>query len=140
VTGPSVVTTANGQPGGHGHGRSGSGTQDRLSPGGVSKAALRLWPRRRHCRWRPGRDDAGTAVFALYGLRLQAEGISPGPVEPILTITDRHGYFFGQLDLDAGDAQFMVDAISGMLTLQYGPWKSEDIKRLRAEHRASPHG
>jgi hypothetical protein len=101
------------------------------------------------CRWydagvvgvppaTPGKQAA--AAFALYGLRLQAEGISPGPVEATLTLTDRHGSFLGQLDLDAGDAQFMVDAISGMLARQYGPWKSEDINRLRAEHRASPPG
>jgi hypothetical protein len=101
------------------------------------------------CRWHdagvvgvppatPGKHAA--AAFALYDLRLQAEGISPGPVEATLTITDRHGYFFGQLDLDAGDAQFMVDAISGMLTLEYGPWRSEDVERLRAEHRTGPPG
>jgi hypothetical protein len=96
------------------------------------------------CRWHdagavgvppatPGKQAA--AAFALYGLRLQAEGISPGPVEATVTITDHHGYYFGQLDLDAGDAQFMVDAISGMLTLRYGPWRSEDVERLLAEHR-----
>jgi hypothetical protein len=34
----------------------------------------------------------------------------------------------------------MVDAISGMLTLQYGPWKSEDVERLRAGHRTRPPG
>ena len=101
------------------------------------------------CRWHdagvvgvppatPGKHAA--AAFALYGLRLQAEGISPGPVEAILTITDSHGYFFGQLDLDAGDAQFMVDAISGMLTLEYGPWHSEDVERLLAEHRTGSPG
>jgi hypothetical protein len=101
------------------------------------------------CRWHdagvvgvppatPGKQAA--AAFALYGLRLQAKGISPGPVEAILTITDRHGYFFGQLDLDAGDAQFMVDAISGMLTLAYGPWRSEDVERLLAGHRAGRPG
>jgi hypothetical protein len=99
------------------------------------------------CRWHdagvvgvppttPGKQAA--AAFALYGLRLQAEGISPGPVEATVTITDHHGYFFGQLDLDAGDAQFMVDAISGMLTLKYGPRRSEDVERLLAEHRAGP--
>ena len=101
------------------------------------------------CRWHdagvvgvppatPGKQAA--AAFALYGLRLQAEGISPGPAEAILTITDRHGYFFGQLDLDAGDAQFMVDAISGMLTLAYGTWKSEDVECLLAGHRTRPPG
>jgi hypothetical protein len=66
------------------------------------------------------------------------EGISPGPVEATVTITDNHGYFFGQLDLDAGDAQFMVNAISRMLTLEYGPWRSEDVERLLAEDRAEP--
>ena len=96
------------------------------------------------CRWHdagvvgvppatPGKHAA--AAFALYGLRLQAEGISPGPVEATLTITDSHGYFFGQRD-----AQFMVDAISGMLTLEYGPWRSEDVERLLAEHRTGPPG
>jgi hypothetical protein len=101
------------------------------------------------CRWHdggvvgvppatPGKQAA--AAFALYGLRLQAEGIAPGPVEAILTITGRHGDFCGQLDLDAGDAQFMVDAISGMLTLHYGTWRSEDIERLRAGHDTSPPG
>jgi hypothetical protein len=101
------------------------------------------------CRWHdagvvgvppatPGKHAA--AAFALYGLRLQAEGISPGPIEATLTITDSHGYFFGQLDLDAGDAQFMVDAISGMLTLEYGSWRSEDVERLLAEHRTGPPG
>src|SRR5713101_8320513 len=101
------------------------------------------------CRWHdagvvgvppatPGKHAA--AAFALYGLRLQAEGISPGPGEATLTITDSHGYFFGQLDLAAGDAQFMVDAISGMLTLEYGPWRSEYGERLLAEHRTGPPG
>jgi hypothetical protein len=99
------------------------------------------------CRWHdagaigvppatPGKQAA--AAFALYGLRLQAQGISPGPVEAILTITDRHGYFFGQLDMDAGDAQFMVDAISGLLNREYGPWTSEDIDRLLAGRSAEP--
>jgi hypothetical protein len=99
------------------------------------------------CRWHdagvvgvppatPGKQAA--AAFALYGLRLQAEGISPGPVEATLTITDDHGCSLGQLDLDAGDAQFMVDAISGMLNRDYGPWRSEDIERLLAGHRAGP--
>jgi hypothetical protein len=86
----------------------------------------------------PGKQ-AG-AAFALYGLRRQAEGIAPGPAEAILTITDRHGGFFGQLGLDAGDAQSMADAISGMLTLRHGTWRSQDIERLRAGHRASPPG
>jgi hypothetical protein len=99
------------------------------------------------CRWHdagavgvppatPGKQAA--AAFALYGLRLQTEGISPGPVEAVLTITDRHGYFFGQLDLDAGDAQFMVDAISGLLDREYGPWTNADINRLLAGHGAEP--
>jgi hypothetical protein len=96
------------------------------------------------CRW----HDAGVigvppatpakqaaAAFALYGLRLQAQGISPGPVEAVITITDRHGYFFGQLDLDAGDAQFMINAISGLLNREYGPWTSEDADRLLAGYR-----
>ncbi len=101
------------------------------------------------CRWHdagvvgvppatPGKQ-AG-AAFALYGLRLQAEGISPGPVEATVTIADDHGCFLGQLDLDAGDAQFMVDAISGMLNREYGPWRSQDIERLLAGHRAGPPG
>ena len=93
------------------------------------------------CRWHdagligvpphtPGKQAA--AAFALYSLRLQAQGISPGPVEATITIADRDGCYFGQLDLDAGDAQFMVDAISGMLNLHYGPWTSQDADRLRA--------
>jgi len=101
------------------------------------------------CRWHdagvvgvppatPGKQAA--AAFAFYGLRLQAEGISPGPVEATLTLTDRDGSFLGQLDLDAGDAQFMVDAISGMLTRAYGPWRSQDIERLQAGHRTGPPG
>ena len=99
------------------------------------------------CRWHdagvvgvpphtPGKQAA--AAFALYGLRLQAQGIPPGPVEATITITDGHGYHLGQLDLDAGDAQFMVDAISGMLNLHYGPWTSQDVDRLRAGHGAEP--
>jgi len=99
------------------------------------------------CRWHdagvvgvpphtPGKQAA--AAFALYGLRLQAEGISPGPVEARITITDRDGCYCGQLDIDAGDAQFMVDAISGRLNLQYGPWASEDVDRLRDGHGAGP--
>lgn len=99
------------------------------------------------CRWHdagvvgvppatPGKQAA--AAFALYGLRLQTHGISPGPVEATVTITDHHGYFLGQLDLDAGDAQFMVDAISGMLDLKYGPWRAGDIERLQAGPRTRP--
>jgi len=101
------------------------------------------------CRWHdagvigvppatPGKQAA--AAFALYGLRLQAQGISPGPVEATITITDHHGYFFGQLDLDAGDVAFMVDAISGALNLEYGPWKSEDADRLLADYHPEPPG
>jgi len=101
------------------------------------------------CRWHdagvvgvppatPGKQAA--AAFALYGLRRQAEGITAGPVEATVTLTDNHGCFLGQLDLDAGDAQFMVDAISGTLNRDYGPWRSEDIERLLAEHRARPPG
>ena len=78
--------------------------------------------------------------FALYGVRLQSEGISPGPIEAIVTVTDKHGHLVGQLDLDAVDSQFMVDAISGMLNLEYGPWKSEDVERLLTEQRAGPPG
>jgi hypothetical protein len=99
------------------------------------------------CRWHdagvlgvppgtPGKQAA--AAFALYGLRLQAQGIWPGPVEATLTITDSHGHLVGQLDLDAGDAQFMVEAISGMLNLHYGPWTSEDADRLLASYRPAP--
>jgi len=99
------------------------------------------------CRWHdagligvpphtPGKQAA--AAFALYGLRLQAQGISPGAVEATITITDRHGCYFGQLDLDAGDTQFMVDAISGLLNHHYGPWTSQDVERLRADPGAEP--
>jgi len=99
------------------------------------------------CRWHdagivgvpphtPGKQAA--AAFALYGLRLQAQGISPGPVEATITITDRRGYYFGQLNLDAGDAHFMVDAISGMLNLHYGPWTSQDADRLLPNSGAGP--
>ena len=99
------------------------------------------------CRWHdagvlgvppgtPGKQAA--AAFALYGVRLQAEGISPGPVEATVTITDQHGHLIGQLDLDAGDAQFMLDAISGMLNLTYGPWRSEDADRLLADYHPRP--
>src|ERR1019366_3576137 len=61
------------------------------------------------------------AAFALYGLPLQAQGISPGPVEATMTLTDKHGRLVGQFNLDARDAKFMVDALSGMLNLEYGP-------------------
>ena len=99
------------------------------------------------CRWHdarvvgvpphtPGKQAA--AAFALYGLRLQAEGISPGPVEARITITDRDGCYLGQLDIDAGDAQFMADAISGRLDLHYGSWTSQDVDRLRNDHGAGP--
>ena len=80
------------------------------------------------------------AAFALYGLRLQAQGISPGPVEATVTITDKHGHLVGQLDLDARDAQFMVDAISGALNLEYGRWKTEDVDRLLADYGPGPPG
>jgi hypothetical protein len=99
------------------------------------------------CRWHdagvlgvppatPGKQAA--AAFALYGLRLQAQGISPGPVEATITITDNHGYYFGQLELDAADAQFMVDAISAKLNFEYGPWRPEDADRLLADYRGEP--
>jgi hypothetical protein len=99
------------------------------------------------CRWHdagvvgvpphtPGKQAA--AAFALYGLRLQAQGISPGPVEARVTITDRHGDYLGRLDLDAGDAQFMVDAISEMLNLRHGPWASQDTDHPRAHSGPKP--
>ena len=53
-------------------------------------------------------------------------------------MTGNRGCFLGRLDSDVGDAEFMVDAISGMLNLAYGPWRGEDIERLLAEHRAGP--
>jgi hypothetical protein len=81
----------------------------------------------------PGMQAA--AAFALYGLPLQAQGISPGPVEATMTLTDKHGHLVGQLNLDARDAQFMVDALSGMLNLEYGPWTSEDVDRPLADCR-----
>jgi hypothetical protein len=34
----------------------------------------------------------------------------------------------------------MAEAISGMLTLAYGPWRSQDIERLQAGHRTGPPG
>jgi hypothetical protein len=86
----------------------------------------------------PGKQAA--AAFALYGMRLQAQGISPGPVEATITVTDKHGHLVGQLDLDARDALFMVDAISGALNLEYGRWKSEDVDRLLADYRPGPPG
>jgi hypothetical protein len=84
----------------------------------------------------PGKQAA--AAFALYGLRLHAEGMSPGPVEARITITDRNGCYLGQLDIDAGDAQFMADAISGLLNPHYGPWTSQDADGLRDGHGAGP--
>jgi hypothetical protein len=81
----------------------------------------------------PGMQAA--AAFALYGLPLQAQGISPGPVEATMTLTDKHGHLVGQFNLDARDAKFMVDALSGMLNLEYGPWTSEDVDRLLADCR-----
>ena len=81
----------------------------------------------------PGKQAA--AAFALYGLRLQSEGISPGPIEATVTITDKHGHLVGQLDLDARDAQWMVEAISWMLNRDYGRWTDEDIDRMLAEYR-----
>jgi hypothetical protein len=81
----------------------------------------------------PGKQAAG--AFALYGLRLQSEGISPGPIEATVTITDKHSQLVGQLDLDARDAQWMVEAISWMLNRDYGPWTDEDIDRMLADYR-----
>ena len=99
------------------------------------------------CRWHdagvvgvpphtPGKQAA--AAFALYSLRLQAQGISPGPVEARITITDRDGCCLGQLDVDADDAQFMADPISGLLNPHYGPWSSQDVDHLRGGHDAAP--
>jgi hypothetical protein len=95
------------------------------------------------CRWHdagvlgvpPGTPGKQAALgFALYGLRLQAEGISPGPIEATVAITDKHGHLVGQLELDARDAQWMVEAINGMLNLEYGPWQSQDVDRLLADY------
>jgi hypothetical protein len=83
---------------------------------------------------------AGTPVkkaalaFALYGLRLQAEGISPGPIEATVTIADKDGRPMGWLDMDARDAQWMADTISAMLHQDYGPWRSEDLNRLLVKY------
>lgn len=81
----------------------------------------------------PGKQAA--AAFALYGLRLQTEGIWPGPIEATVAITDRHGHLVGQLDLDARDAQWMVEAISWMLNRDYGRWTDEDVDRMLADYR-----
>ena len=99
------------------------------------------------CRWHdagvlevPDGTSAQRAAmgFALYGVRLQSEGISPGPIEAIVTVTDRHGHLVGHLDLDAVDSQFMVDAISGLLNHHYRPWTSQDVEYLRADPGAEP--
>ena len=42
-------------------------------------------------------------AFALYRLRLHAEGISLGPVEAMVTITGKNGQLLGRLGLDARD-------------------------------------
>ena len=60
--------------------------------------------------------------------------------EAVLAVTDKHGHLVGHLDLDAVDSQFMVDAISGVLNLTYGPWRSEDADRLLAEYGPSKPG
>ena len=78
--------------------------------------------------------------FALYGLRLQAEGVSPGPIEATVTVTDKHGRLVGYLDMDTRDAQWMADAISAMLRHDYGPWRSEDADRLLADYSAGASG
>ena len=99
------------------------------------------------CRWHdagvvgvpphtPGKQAA--AAFAPYGLRLQAPGMAPGPVEARITITGRDGGCLGQLDIDAGGAQFRADAISGLLDLHYGAWTSQDADRRRGGHGAGP--
>jgi hypothetical protein len=49
--------------------------------------------------------QAGRARFALDGLRLQAEGLSPGPIEATGNITDEHGHLVGHLGLEDRDAQ-----------------------------------
>jgi len=55
----------------------------------------------RCCRWqlpawaRTRRASRQQPAFALYGLRLQPQGIAPGPVEARITITDRDGYCLG---------------------------------------------
>ena len=98
-------------------------------------------------RWHDGgivETPAGTPVkqaalaFALYGLWLQAEGISPGPIEVTLTITDRSGRILGQLDMDARDAQWMADTISAMRHQDYGPWRTGDVDRLLARYGPGP--
>ena len=83
-----------------------------------------------------GGVPAGQAApaFALYGLRLQAEGISPGPIEAVLTVTEKNGRLLGHLDMDARDAQWTVDAISAMLRHDYGPWRTEDADGLLAQY------
>jgi hypothetical protein len=85
----------------------------------------------------PAPATQAALAFALYGLRLQAEGISPGPVEATITIADRTGHLMGRLDLDARDAQWMVDAISGKLEIDYGPWRAESVDRLLTDHAQS---
>jgi hypothetical protein len=80
------------------------------------------------CRWHdadvlgvlPARPPKQAAMgFALYGLRLQAEGISPGPIEATVTISDKHVHPVGQLDLDASDAQWMADAINALIAFSF---------------------
>jgi len=83
---------------------------------------------------------AGPPAVRAVWRAVQAQGISPGPVEATVTITDQHGRLIGQLDLDVGDAQFMLGAISGMLNLTYGPGKSQGADRPLAGYRAGPPG
>jgi hypothetical protein len=89
----------------------------------------------------PGEPGNQAALgFALYCLRLQAEGVSPGPIEATVTVTDKYGRLAGYLDMDAGDAQWLMDAISAMLRHDYGPWRREDADRLLADYSAGASG
>ncbi len=73
--------------------------------------------------------------FALYGVRLQTEGVAPGAIEATIEIRDAAGTLLGRLDLDAEDCERLMRLVSQTLDLDYGPWDRDKLARLVAELR-----
>ncbi len=73
--------------------------------------------------------------FALYGVRLQTEGVAPGPIEATIDLHDAAGRHLGRLDLDAEDCERLMRLVSQTLDLDYGPWSRDKLARLIAELR-----
>lgn len=76
-------------------------------------------------------------IFALYGLRRQLAGDTPGKPEATITITGPDGQSYGHLDLDVDDIERVHKAIGDLLDRDFGPFDKDEVQRLLTEYPTS---